>query len=234
VAPAARVGRHPATTPGTREVFGLKVMIVDDHPVTRDGLRVALSAAEDIEVVGEAATGEQAVIEAEKLSPDIVLMDLHMPGIGGIEACRRIRSKSPDTRVILFTVDQTRTAITEALQAGVSGYLLKDLSAEELVNAARLAMDGKSVIHPQLTQAFIDEVDLGPRGDTSTEGGNLSKREAEILQKVAYGATTKEVAEDLGISPHTVKTHLERIFEKLGANDRAQAVAIAIRRGIVE
>jgi DNA-binding NarL/FixJ family response regulator len=132
---------------------------------------------------------------------------------------------------VLFTVDESRAAIAEAIQAGVSGYLLKDSSAEELVNAARLAMEGKAVIHPKLTRAFIEEVQsVDKRGQEAP----LSKRETQILQKVAYGATTKEVAEELGISPHTVKTHLERVFEKLGASDRAQAVAIAIRKGLVE
>jgi len=153
-----------------------------------------------------------------------------MPGMGGIEATRIIRDENPATRVILFTVEESRQAISEAIQAGVSGYLLKDVSAEELVNAARLAMEDKAVIHPSLTRAFIEEVRfVDRRPDTP-----LSKREVQILQMVAYGSTTKEVAHDLGISPHTVKTHLERIFEKLGANDRAQAVAIAIRRGLVE
>jgi DNA-binding NarL/FixJ family response regulator len=208
----------------------MRVLIVDDHPVTRNGLRSALSTSTDVEIVGEAATGEEAVDAVGEIRPDVVFMDVRMPGMGGIEATRLIRDTSPDTRVILFTVDETRSAIADAIQAGVSGYLLKDVSAEELVNAARLALDGKAVIHPTLTRAFIEEVQLVDRRPEAP----LSKREAEILQKVAYGATTKEVAHDLGISPHTVKTHLERIFEKLGANDRAQAVAIAIRKGLVE
>jgi DNA-binding NarL/FixJ family response regulator len=158
-------------------------------------------------------------------------MDVRMPGMGGIEATRAIREIEPDVKVVLFTVDESRAAIAEAIQAGVSGYLLKDSSAEELVNAARLAMEGKAVIHPKLTRAFIEEVQsVDKRGQEAP----LSKRETQILQKVAYGATTKEVAEELGISPHTVKTHLERVFEKLGASDRAQAVAIAIRKGLVE
>ncbi len=210
----------------------IRILIVDDHPVTRDGLRAALDLSEEVKVVGEAATGEEAVQASTDLTPDIVFMDVRMPGMGGIEATRRIREASPSTRVILFTVDESRSSISEAIQAGVSGYLLKDASVEELVNAARLALEGKAVIHPQLTRAFIEEVQFA---DKRQEGATpLSKREKEILQKVAYGATTKEVAHDLGISPHTVKTHLERIFEKLGANDRAQAVAIAIRSGLVE
>ncbi|MBI4260398.1 MAG: response regulator transcription factor [Actinobacteria bacterium] len=208
----------------------MRILNVDDHPVTRSGLRSALSTSTDVEVVGEASTGEEAIDVVGEIRPDVVFMDVRMPGMGGIEATRIIRDTSPDTRVILFTVDESRSAISEAIQAGVSGYLLKDVSAEELVNAARLALEGKAVIHPSLTRAFIEEVQLVDRRPEAP----LSKREAEILQKVAYGATTKEVAHDLGISPHTVKTHLERIFEKLGANDRAQAVAIAIRKGLVE
>ncbi|HEX9123770.1 MAG TPA: response regulator transcription factor, partial [Actinomycetota bacterium] len=203
----------------------IRILIVDDHPVTREGLHSALDLAEGVEVVGEAASGEEAVEAVEKVPPDIVFMDVRMPGMNGIEAARAIRQVSPDTKVILFTVDESRTSISEAIQAGVSGYLLKDASADELVNAARLALEGKAVIHPQLTRAFIEEVQLGEK---RPDVAPLSRREKEILQKVAYGATTKEVAHDLGISPHTVKTHLERIFEKLGANDRAQAVAIAI------
>jgi DNA-binding NarL/FixJ family response regulator len=208
----------------------MRIMIVDDHPITRNGLRAALSTSNEVEVVAEASTGEEAIDVVADIKPDVVFMDVRMPGMGGIEATRIIRDTSEDTKVILFTVDESRSAIAEAIQAGVSGYLLKDVSAEELVQAARLALEGKAVIHPSLTRAFIEEVQLVDRRPEAP----LSKREAEILQKVAYGATTKEVAHDLGISPHTVKTHLERIFEKLGANDRAQAVAIAIRKGLVE
>jgi DNA-binding NarL/FixJ family response regulator len=211
-------------------VRAMRVVIVDDHPVTRDGLRSALSTSDEIEIVGEAASGEEGIERVGDLSPDIVFMDVRMKGVGGIEAARVIRQTKPDTKVILFTIDETRTAVAEAIRAGVSGYLLKDSSATELVNAARLAMEGKAVIHPTLTRAFIEEVQyVEHRPDTP-----LSRRESEILQRVAYGATTKEVARDLGISAHTVKTHLERIFEKLGANDRAQAVAIALRRGLVD
>lgn len=208
----------------------MRVLIVDDHPVTRDGLRAALGTDHKVDVVGEATTGDEAVSQVDDLDPDVVFMDVRMPGMNGIEATKVIRQKHPDTKIILFTVDESRASISEAIQAGVNGYLLKDVGAEELINAARLAMDGKAVIHPALTQAFIEEVRLVNRPQESP----LSRREVEILQKVAYGATTKEVASQLGISPHTVKTHLERIFEKLGANDRAQAVAIAIRQGLVQ
>ncbi|MDP9330742.1 MAG: response regulator transcription factor [Actinomycetota bacterium] len=210
----------------------IRALIVDDHPVTREGLRTALELSKDvIVVVGEASSGEEAIEQARDLTPDVVFMDVRMPGMDGIEATRRIRQAAPSTKVILITIDESRGAISEAIQAGVSGYLLKDTSPDALVDAARNAVEGNAVIHPQLTKTFIEEIRLGEAESPTTTP--LSKREREILQKVADGSTTRQVATDLGISPHTVKTHLERIFEKLGANDRAQAVAIAIRTGIV-
>jgi DNA-binding NarL/FixJ family response regulator len=208
----------------------MRVLVVDDHPVTRDGLRSALATSDEVKVVGEAATGEEAIELAKELGPDIVFMDVRMPGMGGIEATRHILRVCPDTKVILFTVEESRTALADAMRAGVSGYLLKDVSTNELIQAAKLALEGKAVIHPALTKAFIEEAQyVEHRPDTP-----LSRRELQILQKVAYGATTKMVAHDLGISPYTVKTFMERIFEKLGANDRAQAVAIALRKGLVD
>jgi DNA-binding NarL/FixJ family response regulator len=214
----------------------IRALIVDDHPVTREGLRTALELSDEVVVVvGEAATGEEAIERARELTPDVVFMDVRMPGMDGIEATRRIREAAPETKVILITIDESRGAVAEAIQAGVSGYLLKDASPDALVDAAKNAIEGNAVIHPQLTKTFIEEARMGEGGSAPGEPKtpSLSKREREILQKVADGATTRQVATDLGISPHTVKTHLERIFEKLGANDRAQAVAIAIRTGIV-
>jgi DNA-binding NarL/FixJ family response regulator len=210
----------------------IRALIVDDHPVTREGLRTALELSDNvIVVVGEAGSGEEAVAQARDLTPDVVFMDVRMPGMDGIEATRRIKDAAPDTKVILITVDESRGAVSEAIQAGVSGYLLKDATPDALVDAARNAVEGNAVIHPQLTRTFIEEARTASADEPRSTP--LSKREREILQRVADGATTRQVASDLGISPHTVKTHLERIFEKLGANDRAQAVAIAIRTGIV-
>jgi len=211
----------------------IRALIVDDHPVTREGLRtlLELSGEDAVIVVGEAGSGEEAVAQVLQLEPDVVFMDVRMPGISGIEATKQIRKANPGTKVILITIDESRGAISEAIQAGVSGYLLKDASADALLDAAKQAVEGRAVIHPQLTKTFIEEVQHADEAPTTTP---LSKREKQILQLVANGSTTKEVARDLGISPHTVKTHLERIFEKLGANDRAQAVAIAIRTGLVE
>jgi len=220
-----------SVSPGRTQGSVMRVLIVDDHPVTRDGLRSALAASRDVEVVGEATSGEEAVDAVKQLAPDVVFMDVRMPGMNGIEATRVIRQTDPDAKIILFTVEESRASVADAIRAGVSGYLLKDVSAAELIQAARAALEGKAVIHPALTRAFIEEFQQirEPHNDIP-----LSKREGEILQKVAYGATVKEVARDLAISHHTVKTHLERIYEKLGANDKAQAVAIALRKGLVD
>ena len=140
----------------------MRVLIVDDHPVTRDGLRSALDGLDDIEVVGEAANGEDAVAAAKELAPDLVFMDVQMPGMDGLEAAKVIRIDHPDTKVILFTVEESRAAVAEAMQAGVSGYLLKDVTGAELLDAARQAMEGKAVIHPALTRLFIEESQLRP------------------------------------------------------------------------
>ena len=154
----------------------IRALIVDDHPVTREGLRTALAMSDDVVlVVGEAASGEEAVVAAKELSPDVVFMDVRMPGMDGIEATRRIREAAPETRVILITIDESRGAISEAIQAGVSGYLLKDASPDALVDAARNAVEGNAVIHPQLTKTFIEEVHLaesGARGPRRCRSGS--------------------------------------------------------------
>ena len=208
----------------------MRVLIVDPHPVTRDGLRAALSRAGDFEVAGEASTGEEALEVAAGCSPDIVVMAVGLPGMDGIEATRVMHEVCPDAKVVLFTTDESRETVSGAIQAGVSGYLLKDSTAVEIVAAARLAVQGGAVIHPKITQALIEEARA-----SGGEGRKplLSPRETQILQAIAHGATTKRAAQELGISPHTVKTHLERIFEKLGAHDRAQAVATGIREGLI-
>ena len=196
--------------------MAMRILVVQGDPVARSSLRTALEESTEIDVVGEASSGEEAVEMVSDLKPDVVIMDVHLPGMGGSEATRMIREDSPDTRVILLTEEESRSYISEAVQAGVSGYLLKDVTVQELVNAARLAMEGKAVIHPSLTRAFVEEVQT-PHPTRSE--GQLSELEAQILHMVAYRATTREVAHDLSISPLVVKIHLNRIFEKLGGND---------------
>lgn len=170
-----------------RQTSSIRILIVDNHPVVREGLHAALHLANGVVIVGEADSGEDALAKVGELTPDIVFMDVRLPGMSGIDATRAIRQRSPSTRVILFTADESRTSISEAIRAGVSGYLLRDSSAEELANAALLAFEGKAVIHPRLTRAFIEEVQLAEkRVDTPP----LSRREKEILERVAFGATT--------------------------------------------
>src|SRR5918999_1273195 len=169
-------GRDATPGRGRNASMAMRILIVDDHPVTRNGLRSALSMSDDIDVVGEASSGEEAVEVVADVKPDVVFMDVRMPGMGGIEATKIIRESAPRAKVILFTVDESRSSISEAIQAGVSGYLLKDVSADELINAARLALEGKAVIHPSLTRAFIEEVrlvDPPPQAPLSPRGAQI-------------------------------------------------------------
>ena len=208
------------------------MLIADDHPLTRDGIRAALSDDSGIDVVAEATNGEEAVKLAGDVHPDVILMDVRMPGLGGIAATREITRTVPGTRVLILTVEETQARVGDAIQAGAAGYLLKDVDAAALARAVRLAAEGCAVIHPDLTKQFVDEMRSLSSGVRTTTA--LSGREVEVLQMIAYGSTNKEVADALSISPQTVKTYLERIFTKLGVSDRTRAVAVALKLGILE
>ena len=208
------------------------MLIADDHPLTRDGIRAALSDDSGIDVVAEATNGEEAVKLAGDVHPDVILMDVRMPGLGGIAATREITRTVPGTRVLILTVEETQARVGDAIQAGAAGYLLKDVDAAALARAVRLAAEGCAVIHPDLTKQFVDEMRSLSSGERTTTA--LSGREVEVLQMIAYGSTNKEVADALSISPQTVKTYLERIFTKLGVSDRTRAVAVALKLGILE
>ena len=210
----------------------VRILVADDHPLTRDGIRAALALDAELEVVGEASDGQEAVYLAEQVQPDVVLMDVRMPVLGGIGATQKISRTVPNARVVMLTVEETQARVGEAIQAGAAGYLLKDIDARELARAVHLAAEGSAVIHPSLTRQFIEEIRQLTRGEQSVS--SLSAREVEVLQMIAYGSTNREVAEALHISPQTVKTYLERIFTKLGVSDRTRAVAMALKHGIVE
>ena len=210
----------------------IRVLVADDHPLTREGIKVALAQDECLELVAEAGDGEEAVKLASALQPDVVLMDVRMPRLGGIRATQAILRAVPSTRVVILTVEEAQARLGEALQAGAAGYLLKNIGAAELARAVRLTAQGHAVVHPTLTRQFLDEIRRLTRGVNASP--SLSAREVEVLQMIAYGATNREVGEALNISPQTVKTYLERIFNKLGVSDRTRAVAVALKHGIVE
>jgi DNA-binding NarL/FixJ family response regulator len=209
----------------------VRILVADDHPLTRDGIKAALSMDDELEVVAEACNGQEAVSLAESVRPDVVLMDVRMPVLGGIRATRTTSRTVPSARVVMLTVEETQARVGEAIQAGAAGYLLKDIDARELSRAVRLAAEGSAVIRPDLTRQFVEQA-RRPGGEQSVPA--LSAREVQVLQMIAYGSTNREVGEALHISPQTVKTYLERIFTKLGVSDRTRAVAVAVAHGIVE
>jgi DNA-binding NarL/FixJ family response regulator len=204
----------------------IRLLVADDHPVVRDGLRAMLATQPDMELVGEAATGNQALQRARALHPDVVLMDLQMPGLDGPAAIAALREQAPEVRVLVLTTYGTDADITRAVEAGVTGYLLKDAPREQLFGAIRAAARGESVLSPSVATRV-----LGRMRAPAEEA--LSARELEILQAVARGLSNKEVGRRLYVSEATVKTHLLRIFGKLGVDDRTAAVTVALERGII-
>ena len=206
----------------------IKLMLVDDHRMLREGLRRALEE-EGFEIVGEAADGYEAVLRAPEWQPDVILMDVSMPNVGGVEATRRIVQNEPGRRVVMLTMHADRDVIESSIKAGAVGYLTKDCSMVEVVEAIRLATNGDTVLSQNLATLMLSEARLG----TGTGETPISPREEEVLQLVVDGLGTNEIAERLFISQKTVKNHLASIYEKLDANDRTQAVLTAVRMGIV-
>ena len=201
----------------------LRLLIADDHPIVRDGLRAALGGEAGFEIVGEAADGAEAVRLAAELHPDVILMDLRMPGMGGVTAIRELSGTGPRV-LVLTTFDND---VLPALEAGASGYLLKDAPPEELIRAVRATHRGETVLAPAVAGRLADHLRRPARGQ-------LSKREREVLRLVAGGATNKEAAGSLFISEASVKTHLLHIYAKLDVRDRAAAVGEAYRRGLLD
>jgi DNA-binding NarL/FixJ family response regulator len=204
----------------------VRVLLVDDHPVVRVGLRGMLAAAPDIEVVGEAGSGNEAVVLAGTLAPDVVLMDLRMPEVDGVTATERIRAVRPETRVVVLTTYDTDTDILRAIEAGAAGYLLKDASLDTLADAVRAAARGETVLAPPVAARLVDRMRT-PTGET------LTPRETEVLALVARGLSNADIGRRLYIGGATVKTHLLRIFAKLDVNDRTAAVTVAMSRGLL-
>jgi DNA-binding NarL/FixJ family response regulator len=204
----------------------IRLLIVDDHPVVRDGLRGIFTAEPGFEVVGEARDGGEALAMVPRLGPDVVLMDLRMPALGGVEAIARLRRTAPDVRVLVLTTYDTDQDVLPAIEAGATGYLLKDAHREELVRAVRAAFRGEPVLAPSVAGRLMGRMRRPPQEA-------LSDRELEVLRLVAGGATNREAAARLFISEATIKTHLLHIYGKLGVRDRAAAVGEAYERGLL-
>jgi DNA-binding NarL/FixJ family response regulator len=204
----------------------IRLLIADDHPVVRDGLRGMLASEADFEVVGEATSGAEAVELAERQRPDVVLMDLQMPGVDGATATAEIAKRFPETRVLVLTTYDTDADILRAVEAGATGYLLKDAPKERLFPAIRSAARGETVLAPAVATRLVHRMRV-PAEEA------LTSREIEVLELVARGSSNADVAARLFISEATVKTHLLHIFGKLGVGDRTAAVVSAMERGII-
>lgn len=202
----------------------IRLIVVDDHPIVRDGLRGMFTGEPGFEVVGVAGDGARAVSLAEELRPDVILMDLRMPGTDGVTAIRRLAERGSTARILVLTTYDTDSDVLPAIEAGATGYLLKDAMPEELVRAVRAAARGEAVLSPSVATRLI--------GQVRAPSDPLSARELEVLALIARGSTNREAASRLFISEATVKSHLLHIYAKLGVKDRAAAVAVAFERGL--
>lgn len=209
-----------------------RILIADDHRILREGLRRILEGEPDLRVVAEAETGEEAVRLALEETPDVALIDVTMPRLSGIEALRRIRADAPSTRCLAFSMHETHLQVTQALQAGASGYLVKNASAAELVEAVRATAQGKSYLSPSIAHCVVEAI-APPRSGAPSAVAQLSGREREVLQLIAEGLSSKEIAEALGVSLKTVDTHRSNLMGKLNIRKASMLVRVAIHEGLV-
>jgi two-component system, NarL family, response regulator LiaR len=208
----------------------IRVLLVDDHAVVREGLRAYLELQDGIEVAGEAADGAEGVAAAERLRPDVVLMDLVMPRLDGVGAMRELRRRLPSARVIVLTSFTDDERLLPAIQAGAAGYLLKNAQPQEIARAVRVAHDGQALLDPSVAARLVDAI-AQPPGESPREP--LTAREREVLALVARGRANKAIAFELGVAEKTVKTHVSHVLAKLGLSDRTQAALYAVREGLV-
>ena len=205
----------------------IRILIVDDHPVVRDGLKGMLNGQPTFLVIGEAANGLEAIQQTEKLHPQVILMDLRMPVLDGVETISRLREQRSASHILVLTTYDTDTDILKAIEAGATGYILKDAPREELYRAIDATAQGQSYLSPAVATRLMGQL-------RAPAGNSLSEREVAVLTWVAQGASNKEIARHLYISEATVKSHLLHIFSKLGVNDRTQAVTLALQRGMIK
>lgn len=212
----------------------IKVLIVDDHALLREGLIKILSLEDDLKIIGEAGKGEEAIELTRTLKPNVILMDINMPGVNGIEATKVIKKEFPSIGIIALTIHDDEEYIFELVRAGVSGYVLKDIQPERLVSAIRDVAQGKSVIHPNITAKLLGELNrLSERKNRPSSFGELTMREIEVLELIAQGMANKDIARVLFISEKTVKNHVTSIFRKLNVEDRTQAALYAVKNKLV-
>ncbi len=213
----------------------IRVLICDDHTILREGIRLLLNAQPDIEVVAEAVDGRDAVDKARALKPDVILMDIAMPLLNGLEATKQIRREQPDARVLVLTMYESDEYVAQMLEAGAAGYVLKKVAGSELVYAIRAVSQGESFLYPSITKRLVEDylrrVESGQERDTFN---GLTDREREVLQLVAEGHTNKAIADLLNLSVRTVQNHRAHIMEKLGMHDRGELIKYAIQKGIIE
>lgn len=211
----------------------IRILIVDDHSLMRQGLKQILEIENDIEVVGLATDGEEALDKCLKLKPHVILMDINMPNMNGIQALRRIKDMGIDTKVIMLTIHEDREYLFETVNIGAEGYVLKDAESDSLVRAIRNVHGGESYIHPSLATEFVKEYKSRGKTTDKEHGKNkLTRREYEVLTLIAEGLNNKEIGESLFISEKTVKNHVSNIFKKIEVNDRTQAAIYAFKHNI--
>jgi len=214
----------------------IRLLLADDHAIVRRGLQLFLKTQPDFELVGEAATGQEVLERVAELQPDIVLMDLHMPVVNGIEATRQIKASHPAVKVIVLTSFSDHDHVLPAVKAGAKGYLLKDIEPDELAKSIRQVYAGKVELHPDVAGLLLEQIanpeDSAPERN-ATPFDELTAREREVLQLIASGLTNKEIAAALFITEKTVKTHVSHILEKLGLSDRTQAAILAVKHGMI-
>lgn len=212
----------------------LRVMIAEDHAVVRGGLRAVINAQDDMEVVAEAEDGLSAVSTAKSVKPDVILMDITMPGLGGLEATRQVKNALPESKVVVLTIHESEEFLFHALKVGADGYLTKSVHESEVINAIRAVSRDRCYIDPGITRplvsAFMEASKQAGNGDGY---GQLTDREKEMLPLIAGGKTNREIAKVLGLSEHTVHNHRAHLMEKLGMHDRTQLLMYAIRHGII-
>jgi two-component system NarL family response regulator len=215
----------------------IRVLIVDDHALFRRGLQMVLEGEADIDVVGEASDGHEAIERAEATTPDVVLMDVRMPKRSGIEATRTIKDTLPSTKILMLTISDEEADLYEAIKAGASGYLLKEISIEEVASAVRQVQAGQSLISPSMASKLLNEfAAMVKRRDERTQvpGPRLTERELEVLKLVAKGMNNRDIGSELFISENTVKNHVRNILEKLHLHSRMEAVVYAVREKLLD